>query len=85
MFALVLAVPLAYVTALLSDGSSLSPLLPIGSAVACVAVVIVSYVRIRMFRCPRCGDRFTVRHVLGPNGFGRKCVHCGLPAWGHDV
>jgi hypothetical protein len=86
MTALVLAVPMAYLAGLLAEGSSLFPALPIASGVACVVVVLVSYVRIRLFRCPRCGDRFTVRHPFGANGFGRKCVHCGLSAWErHDV
>jgi hypothetical protein len=86
MGALVLAMPLAYLSALVVDGSPLSPALPIASAAACVVIVIVSIVRIRLFRCPRCGKKFTVRHPFGANGFGRNCVHCGLSAWeGNDV
>ena len=43
-----------------------------------VVLMATAYYRIRIFRCPKCGKFFTVKHVLAPNSRGRKCVHCGL-------
>jgi DNA-directed RNA polymerase subunit RPC12/RpoP len=40
-----------------------------------------SGIRVHLFRCPRCGERFTSKgwllfHVSNP--FTGKCLHCGI-------
>jgi DNA-directed RNA polymerase subunit RPC12/RpoP len=47
-------------------------------AAAWVTVIGLAYFQIRAFRCPRCTKPFAVKHPLGSNTRGRKCVHCGL-------
>ena len=39
-----------------------------------VANLVVGHLRMRGFRCPRCGERFHQAFFLGLN-----CQHCGLP------
>jgi hypothetical protein len=36
--------------------------------------------RIKLWRCPRCGNRFFMRRLVS-DPFARKCLHCGLPKW----
>ncbi|MGH8109565.1 MAG: hypothetical protein ACREO1_12725 [Arenimonas sp.] len=76
----VFALPAILLVSFLTEGTSLANIfVPIAFAVFVIAFLI-SYFRIRAFRCPRCGNNFTLKHVLGTNSAGRKCVHCGLPA-----
>jgi hypothetical protein len=42
-------------------------------------VVVIAYIRIRHFRCPRCKNYFSIKHSFAT--IGRKCVHCGLSAY----
>jgi hypothetical protein len=47
-------------------------------------LVIVSLARIRLFRCPRCENRFAIARYEVPHLFNRECVHCGLPKWANE-
>ena len=54
----------------------------IGSLALCLATMTAA----AMFRCPRCGDTYLVKHHPDVNQagfnlfsfFGQTCVHCGL-------
>ena len=45
-----------------------------------VAFVTVTWTRLALFRCPRCGKPFFTT-TWYRNPFARKCVHCGLPKY----
>ena len=81
LLALILAVPVAGLVALWTNGTALAPGLPIAVFAVCSTIVVVGYLRIRTFRCPRCGHYFTIQHRFGMNSRGRKCAHCGLDAY----
>jgi hypothetical protein len=48
-------------------------------------IVVIAFVRVVGFRCPRCGKLYSVR--VGPGRFpgrrvsSRNCLHCWLPKW----
>jgi hypothetical protein len=75
------ALPLAGALGFSMSGTVFAPVLSLAAFGACLAIGVFGYIRIRMFRCPRCGNSFTVRHRLDTNSRGRKCVHCGLDAY----
>ena len=41
---------------------------------------LVTWLRLAMFPCPRCGNHFFTSWWQG-NLFARKCLHCHLPKW----
>lgn len=53
-------------------------------AIAGIAMIVFVYcgVRIGLFRCPRCNNRYTSRRYRGillyNNPFASQCLHCGL-------
>lgn len=49
-------------------------------AVAWIALFIVLAVRLQLFKCPRCRQKFFMA-FSHYNPFARRCVHCGLPKW----
>ena len=81
MLAFVGALPVAGGLAFGTSGTVFAPVLPIAAFGVCFAVGAFGYVRIRMFRCPRCRNYFAIKHRLDTNSRGRKCVHCGLDAY----
>src|SRR5438094_10128108 len=72
--------PVMLITGLLAGNSRAGQVLFM--VVGCFWMLIVSYVgNVRMsFPCPRCGKSF-FRTKWGHWGFGRRCLHCGLPKW----
>ena len=50
------------------------------------AIFMISGVRLRLFRCPRCGNWFSIERkrlrLIGH--FPTRCVHCGLRKWSVD-
>lgn len=81
IWAMVLTVPCAILVALLAKGTFLEGVLPVSAGVLGFIVFVIAYIRIRMFRCPRCNNYFTVKHAFATNSRGRACVHCGLSAY----
>src|SRR5258708_5110696 len=79
---LVIVIPAVFLVAFFVDGTLLGGVLPLFVFALGVAVFVVAYFRMRTFRCPRCGNYFTVKHALASNTRGRRCVHCGLEAYG---
>jgi hypothetical protein len=79
--ALLLSLPATFLVGVLINGTPLVRIVAPGTFAAFALVLAVAYVRIRTFPCPRCGKYFTVKHVLGTNSLGRRCVHCGLEAY----
>ena len=75
------ALPAAYLVGLITRGTVLVTYLPATVFALCFLLVVVGYVRIRLFHCPRCSNRFTVKHAFATNSTGRNCVHCGLSAY----
>jgi predicted RNA-binding Zn-ribbon protein involved in translation (DUF1610 family) len=73
--------PITGITAVLTTGTFLFPVLPFAAFVSCAAFFIAGYIKIRTFHCPQCGNLFTVKHAFAANSRGRKCVHCGLEAY----
>lgn len=47
--------------------------------IAVYAIWYILYVRLTMWRCPRCGKFFCSSFGV-VNPFARHCVNCGLPA-----
>jgi hypothetical protein len=45
---------------------------------------IVSAIRLQLFRCPRCGERFSGTWWYNLSFLARKCVHCKLPKFSDD-
>jgi len=50
-------------------------------ALACTVWVLVLWIRLSQWRCPRCGKWFTAKWWYNKGFFARKCVHCGLPKY----
>jgi hypothetical protein len=48
---------------------------------AWVVVVFVTGIRLQIFRCPRCGEKFFVSPAYYHNVFARRCLNCGLPKY----
>lgn len=80
-FALIFTLPATFVVGFITHGTTLDRVLPFTTFVVFVLALVVAYIRIRTFPCPRCGHYFTVKHPLGANIRGRKCEHCGLEAY----
>src|ERR1017187_7515124 len=85
ILALVLFLPIAYLAGLATEGTFLAEILPISVGLFCFGAFVFSYVQIRRFRCPACGNYFTVKHSFATNSNGRACVHCGLSAYASKV
>jgi predicted RNA-binding Zn-ribbon protein involved in translation (DUF1610 family) len=81
MLAFVGALPLAGALGFLTSGTVFAAVLSLAVLGVCLVIGVFGYIRIRVFRCPRCGNSFTIRHRLDTNSRGRKCVHCGLDAY----
>lgn len=47
-------------------------------------LILVSLARVRLFRCPRCNNRFSIGRYEVPHLFNQACVHCGLPKWSNE-
>jgi predicted RNA-binding Zn-ribbon protein involved in translation (DUF1610 family) len=76
--AIILFLPAGIIAALVTRGTSMTPWIPLLVCAACGITFLIAAFRIRAFRCPRCGKRFTVAYPQAPNSTGRRCVHCGL-------
>jgi hypothetical protein len=83
--ALLLALPTAYLVALATEGTFWADILPVVAFICFVAAFGLAYIRIRQFRCPRCGKHFNVTHAFAANNNGRACVHCSLPAYASRI
>ena len=72
---------------LLPAGHLLSGLI-VAALLAGLLAVVSSFLLLFFFRCPRCGDEFSLdRSRLLPMAtmLNRECVNCGLPKWAdHD-
>jgi len=79
--AFVCALPATFLVGLITSGTVLVRVLPFVTFGLFAVAIVLAYVQIRTFRCPRCSNYFTVKHALGANSRGRNCVHCGLPAY----
>src|SRR5258708_12878059 len=80
---LVIVIPAVFLVAFFVDGTLLGGVLPLFVFALGVAVFVVAYFRMRTFRCPKCGNYFTVKHALAPNTRVRLSVHCTLQS--HDA
>lgn len=70
--------PLAVALSRLSGSGSAFYMVAFGWALALVVV----YVRLAFFPCPRCGKAYFSRWWYY-NPLSGACVHCGLPKWSH--
>jgi predicted RNA-binding Zn-ribbon protein involved in translation (DUF1610 family) len=43
--------------------------------------LLVAWLRMIFFCCPRCGKRFFWQDAVSKKVFATKCVHCGLEKW----
>ena len=74
--------PAAILAAPLTEGTKLTPWIPLGVFGLSFIVVLVAYYHVRTFRCLRCNNYFAVTHpIFGTNTRGRKCIHCKLSAY----
>jgi hypothetical protein len=48
---------------------------------ACTVSLLITWIRLSQWRCPRCGKWFTAKWWYNKGFFARKCVHCGLPKY----
>jgi DNA-directed RNA polymerase subunit RPC12/RpoP len=46
-------------------------------AIAWMAFFLVASIRLQLFKCPRCGNRFFVKSWFR-NDLARRCLHCKL-------
>jgi predicted RNA-binding Zn-ribbon protein involved in translation (DUF1610 family) len=61
------------------SGSSILVAISVIAAIAITALPGVQYIK---WKCPRCGNAFLSKGLLGSiyrNHFARQCVHCKLP------
>jgi hypothetical protein len=79
--AVISIMPATILAGVCTRGTVIAIALPSITSISLFVILAVSYVRIRLFRCPRCGDRFTVKRTFSTNTRGRVCVHCGLDAY----
>ena len=63
IIAFVCALPATFLVGLITNGTALVRILPFGTFGLFAVAIVLAYVRIRTFRCPRCGNYFTVKHV----------------------
>jgi len=49
-------------------------------AVIWLCVCAVTAVRLGLWKCPKCGNRFALKGLYR-NSATDKCLHCGLPKW----
>ncbi|MHB1992737.1 hypothetical protein [Metallibacterium scheffleri] len=80
-FALIFTLPATFLAGFITYGTTLEHVVPSSIFIVLGGALVVAYIRIRTFPCPRCGHHFGVKHPLGANIRGRKCAYCGLEAY----
>ena len=54
-------------------------------AICWMAISAFAFIRVSVFRCPRCGNKFFIRRRLAffsdYRMFAQKCMHCDLPKY----